>query len=461
MGGGGEESKLSTHPSTHPHPHPQAGRALKKARRAAAPPAWRPSRPADAGPRPCPSGRVPPLTELTAVAVAHHMDAVASLAGLPDAALAKLAAAAAARRSLDARAAAVLTAGRPADVDLPDASGLDAATMASLLVSVATGGGLERLSLGFCGRGLGDAAARSLARCGPHARLTRVSLSGAFRLTDDGLAALLASTPALTLLALPSACAIGGGAIARLPVLTPGLTSLDVTHCRGVDANALLSALALPAASSPGLPRLARLALDGLPAVTDDLLATLAPRLCSLAHLSVSACGGVGDEGLTALAAARGSALTFLAADGAALTDAGLAAIVDAARGLRHLSLATCGGLTDTGVAAAVSRLGGGLTSLSVARVPAVAGRTLTALTRSCTALADLDISWCRRVPEASVGALADSVRSLTRVAAYGCSQIGAAVVNGHTNDGLGFVGAVAEVEGVLDQAVAKIVVPE
>ena len=205
----------SLSPTTHVPP-PSCLRPRPRRLKKAPTTTWRPSPPRHAPPRPPPGGRVPPLADMAAAAVAAHMDAVSSVNGLPDGVRAKLAAAAHARRALSARAAHVLAAGAPADVSIPDASGLDAPGMAAFLGEVGSPS-LERLALGFCGRGLGDAAAIACARPGPRPRLQHLALAGAYRLTDVGLAALLGAAPGLVSLALPHASALGGAPLAAAP----------------------------------------------------------------------------------------------------------------------------------------------------------------------------------------------------------------------------------------------------
>ena len=439
-------------PTTHVPP-PSCPKAASKKTKKAPTTTWRPSRPVDAPPRPPPGGRVPPLANMAAAAVAAHMDAVSSVDGLPDGVRAKLAAAAHARRALSARAAHVLAAGAPADVSIPNASGLDAPGMAAFLGEVGSPS-LERLALGFCGRGLGDAAAIACARPGPRPLLQHLALAGAYRLTDVGLAALLGAAPGLVSLALPHASALGGFPLTAAP---PTLTRLDLSHCRAVTGGALLAALGVGEKAGKGLPALEALALDAVPAVDDAFLLAAAPALPALAELSVCACAGVGDAGLAAIAARGG--LTALAADGAALTDEGLATLAASCRGLRSLSIASCGALSDVALAAAVAALGS-LTALSVAKIPAVGAATIAALTRGAPRLASLDVSWCRRFPGEALGALADARPGLKEVTCYGCTQIPAAVLDGHSNDALVCVGAPAGAGVGLERAKAVIVVP-
>lgn len=95
---------------------------------------------------------------------------------------------------------------------------------------------LERLSLGFCGRGFGDEAAALLAKRGPFPKLAALHLGGAYRLTDAGLQALLAAAPALQELSVPHASRVTAALVLALPQLAPQVKALDLTECRGIDA---------------------------------------------------------------------------------------------------------------------------------------------------------------------------------------------------------------------------------
>ncbi len=46
---------------------------------------------------------------------------------------------------------------------------------------------LERLELGYCGRGFGDAQAEILSKGGPLTSVATLALGGAYRLSDSGL----------------------------------------------------------------------------------------------------------------------------------------------------------------------------------------------------------------------------------------------------------------------------------
>lgn len=101
------------------------------------------------------------------------------------------------------------------------------------LLATAASARLERLDLGFCGRGLTDASARALAASpgvapGGLPALASLELGGAYNLTDAALGELLEKATALKRLALPQASKLDGSLIARLPALLPGLQELDI-----------------------------------------------------------------------------------------------------------------------------------------------------------------------------------------------------------------------------------------
>ncbi len=110
---------------------------------------------------------------------------------------------------------------------------------------------LERLELGFCGRGFVDSVAQALARAeGGLAGLEALHLGGAYCLLDSGLEALLGAAPNLQELHLPHASRIAGPSLACLPTCNPllrhassslsldcitvvaGHAPAEVAHCR-------------------------------------------------------------------------------------------------------------------------------------------------------------------------------------------------------------------------------------
>ncbi|KAI8464772.1 MAG: hypothetical protein J3K34DRAFT_525945 [Monoraphidium minutum] len=403
--------------------------------------AWSPSRDPSLGPRAAAS-RVPPLLEVALRLLVTHIEDVVSLWGVPDAIKCQLAAAVCARRAMSPAAAQLFAEHAPCEVVLPNCTQLDQEAMTQL-VTTAASVRLERLELGCCGRGFSDAAARGLAAAAPAgglAGLASIGLEAAYNLGDDALGALLAAAPRASRLALPQASKLGGGLVARLPALLPGLRELDLAECRGVPGSVLASTL-------PHLKALRRVTLDGIPEVDDAVLEALA-ALPSLSALSVAFCQAVTDAGVTA-AAAGGRLRELVLDDCARLTDVAIDAAARAAGGLDALSARRVPKLTDAGLAAAAGR--GRLRRLAVSGVPGAGGATLSALGRCCGgSLEALDISFCRGIPEDAIGLLLDRCPRLTDLRLYGCTQVTDRLVLGHANDGAALRGLTTSVRAAV-----------
>ena len=228
----------------------------------------------------------------------------------------------------------LFTEGRPCELCVPDCTRLDTAALTTALVDAASQR-LERLDLGMCGRGMTDTTACALAAaCGGFPALSTLRLAAAYRLSDEGLTALLRVAPGVQSLALPQCSRLEGASIQLLPELVPGLRcvarcvstacalrmwipvhrrSLAVMHltaclppparrelnldeCRGLSSASLAVALA-------GLPQLRTLGLSGVVEVDDSLLTQVAPSLSNLERLRLAHCVSLTNEGICALAA--------------------------------------------------------------------------------------------------------------------------------------------------------------
>lgn len=106
------------------------------------------------------------------------------------------------------------------------------------------------------------------------------------------------------------------------------------------------------------------------------------------------------------------------------------------------LSVRRCGRLTDKSLVTVADK--GTLEVLSVNTVHGVTSHTIQALTRCCReVLRELDVSFCRDISEGALGQLVDQCSiSLRKLKVYGCSQLTARFLHGHSNDLL-------EIEGV------------
>ncbi|GBF91694.1 hypothetical protein Rsub_03998 [Raphidocelis subcapitata] len=403
---------------------------------------WEASRDPALGPR-VPKSRVPPLLDLSLQLLVKHIEDVVSLWGVPDAIKCQLAAAVCARRALSPAAAQLFAEHAPCEVALPNCTQLDQEGMIQLLTT-ACSARLERLDLGCCGRGFTDASARALAAAAGDAglpALASLALQGAYNFTDAALFELLAAAPALRRLAVPQGSKFGGGFVERLPALLPRLEELDLSECRGVPGAALSAAL-------PQLMALRRVALDGIPEVDDSVIAAVG-KLPSLTALSLAFCQSVSDAALASLGSGAPNLAVLVIDDCARVGDPGLIALAAGCRRLARLSARRCVKLTDAGLVAVAERCP--LRRLEAAGVPGVGAPTASALARCCGgSLEFLDLSFCRGVPEAALGLLADRCPKLSELRVYGCTQVTDRLVNGTSNEVLAFKGLATSVRTVV-----------
>lgn len=74
--------------------------------------------------------------------------------------------------------------------------------------------------------------------------------------------------------------------------------------------------------------------------------------------------------------------------------------------------------------------------------MPQLEGSALRALGLFCKdTLQELDVSWCRKLPNEALGALVDGCRSLRRLSLWGCTQLTDTFLLGHSNDSLEVLG--------------------
>ena len=152
--------------------------------------------------------------------------------------------------------------------------------------------------------------------------LTSLNLKGCYRLTGDGLAALVAC---------------------------PTLGDLNIGGC-GMVTDASLELIAV------GCPLLRRLCLAGCVLITDAAMALLP---VGVVGLDISNCTGVGDAGVEAVAARCHGLSEILLKGCHRVTDRAMAALAVGCRALELIDLGLCPRLTDAGLGrlAAMPRL--------------------------------------------------------------------------------------------------------
>lgn len=386
---------------------------------------WVPTRDLELGPRAaCP---VPPLLELCTDLLVEYIDAVESLWGVPDAIKVRLAAAVCIKRKMSPQAAMLFSESLPGEVVLPNCTQLTGEDMTSIMRGCLSDR-LERLELGFCGRGFGDDTAELIGRGPVLPLMTSLMLSGAYRLSDEAVHVMVGKTPGLRQLSLAEGSRLNGTCLMELPSLTPLLSSLNLQRCRGVPAEVLGMVV-------PQLAQLKSLNLREIPEVDDKLLAVLA-QAPSLRDLNLGKCAAVTDKGLDLLVTGRPELEGLCIDECGKLTDKTLMSIAGSLKSLRHFSARHNNKFSDAAMAAVVAN--GTLHHLCVSRCDNIGPLTMQQLALTCKdSLQELDVSFCRKIPEKMLGLVADRCTQLKRLDIFGCSHITNLVIHGHCNENL------------------------
>ncbi|GAB4823302.1 hypothetical protein N2152v2_010348 [Parachlorella kessleri] len=403
---------------------------------------WVPSRDVRLGPRP--KNSVPPLFELAMKLVVRYIEDVESLWGIPDVVKGRIAAAVCCRRRLSPMVVKLFTEEGPSELVLPDCTQIQADCMQELLLACATtrqvvqlrsvaAMELVKLDLGLCGRSLTDDTAATFAGAiGGYPAATSLRLSGAYCLSDKGLVALLRGMRSLHELSLPQCSRLAGPALEQLPSLVPNLRHLDLDECRGLAEHTIGAALV-------GLSRLESVVLNGIPEVSDTLLARLSccPQLL---RLSLCHCSAVTDNGVAAIALALPGLLELRLNECTKVTSRGVLSLAGRCKSIQDVSLRRLTRIDEEGLVKLAE--GGTLRSLSLHGMTQVEGPALAALALYCKdTLQELDVSWCRKLSNEALGHLVDSCRSLRRLSVWGCSQLTDTFLLGHSNEALEVVG--------------------
>lgn len=381
--------------------------------------------------------KAPSLFQFALQVLCDHFDAVESLEGIPDVVRAPIAAELSRRRTLTPQTLPALVAGYPTELLLTNCTLLDQATMVDAFKGMGIAR-LQRMDLQFCGRGFGDSAVEAILQQGksslgehPEAAvmplLEAISLSGAYRLTNKGLCALVESSPSLKSLKLESCTRIADGGSTCLTALCGVADNLELLSLRlcDMDDNNLFHVL-------PKLRNLQHLELDGQPFISDALIREVAAHL-PLKSLHLAGCQGVTDEGIIAVASFCPKLESIRLDDLPRVTDRALEALASGCKHLRRVSIRQCTSLSATALWQIIS--GGGITELNIAAIKSVDSKFIQHLTMSCMgSLTKLDLSWCRSFHEDALGHLVDACISLEELTLFGCSQITRRLSEGHSN---------------------------
>ena len=361
------------------------------------------------------ASEVPRLKDCSMSLVSELIEYVESLWGIPDEVRSQLAVEVCKMRRMQDDAFRLFTTHAGTWISLPDCSCIEEeAFLEGLLEGMHSS--LEGLLLGLCGRGFTDQVARELCSGASFNSLETLVLHGAYRLTDSGCLKLLQNATALKTLGMPHCSRIEGPVIESLKDLVPNLKSLDISWCCGIPRTCLVPAC-------ERLEQLEALYLNGIVDVDDSFLSSGALKgLRNLQVLSLAHCTHVTDNGLKSVAENLKGLHTIIL-DYCNVSSDGILCMVDGCPGLTNVSLKRCSMLKDEEIIHLVRQCE--IQKLCLNGVIQLTGRCIDALVMNRSkSLQEVDLSWCRSIPEQALGYLCDACPMLSKLVVWGCNHV-------------------------------------
>ncbi|XP_010666291.2 uncharacterized protein LOC104883458 isoform X1 [Beta vulgaris subsp. vulgaris] len=376
----------------------------------------------------------PSLQSLCLNILAKNVDAITSLKYVPDALRNKLSELLCDSRKMNPHFLNLLLDGSPAELRLADCSWLEERVFEESFEACDIKH-LTVLQLDLCGHCLSDSSLhKALVPKGLPA-LTTISLKGACRISDGGLAALVSSAPALRSINL-SQCSlltdVGIDSIANS--LGSILQELYLDDCDTLDAMCILPTL-------KRLKYLEVLSLRGIVSVSDKFIRELISTSGqNMKELVLANCVNLTDSSLKLIAEMCSQLHVLDLSCLGKLTDIGMAHLTNGCRTIQELKLCRSP-FSDDAIAAFIETSGESLRELALNHIRKVGQNTTISLARRCRNLESLDLSWCRHLPDEALGLIADSCLSLKLLKLFGCTQVSSVFVDGHSNPHLHIVG--------------------
>ncbi|KAH0452063.1 hypothetical protein IEQ34_019362 [Dendrobium chrysotoxum] len=373
---------------------------------------------------------VPPLKDLCLKVLCENAEEIESLEGLPDAIKHKIALMLCHSRRMSSHFLGLLTKGSPVEIYLSDCSWATDKLFEEVF-SQCNIDNLKVLQLDFCGRCLPDYVLHSTFAKAPKClpSLNRLSLKGAYCLSDGGLDAIVASAPLLTSLNL-SQCPLitSKGILALAEKLEAVLQELYIDVCHNVDAMLILPAL-------KKLKCLDVLSVAHMETVTDKFLKHLIPISGpKLRVLIVAGCHKLTNASMKVIGESCPH-LSFLDVRYLdRLNDSAIQHLVNGGCPFQRLKLCH-GAFSDEALAAFLEVSGATLVELVLNNIEKLAGNTALAISRRCSlSLRSLDLSFCRKMSDEVLGLIVDSCLNLKILKLFGCTQVTNFFLEGHSN---------------------------
>ncbi|XP_010488791.1 PREDICTED: uncharacterized protein LOC104766576 [Camelina sativa] len=373
--------------------------------------------------------KAPSLQELSLQILVKNADAIVSLDYVPDALRVKLCQSLCDSRRMDVHFLDLLVRGSPTEICVPDCSWLTEEQFTECFKNCDTSN-LMVLQLDQCGRCMPDYVLHlTLARSPKQLPvLSSLSLSGACRLSDVGLEALVSAAPAITSINLSQCSLLTSSSIDMLSYsLGSVLRELYINECQNIDMKLILPAL-------KKFEKLEILSLADLPSVKGQFLKEfVTARGQTLKQLILTNSGKLSDSSIKIISENCPNLTVLDLANVCKLTDSSLGYLANGCQALEKLIFCR-NSFSDEAVAAFVETAGHCLEELSLNNVKKVGHNTALAIAKHSEKLQILDVSWCRDMSDDLLGYIVDNCSSLKVLKVFGCTQVTDVFVKGHSN---------------------------
>ncbi|KAJ6807203.1 DNA repair protein rhp7 isoform X1 [Iris pallida] len=379
----------------------------------------------------------PSLRDLCMKVLCENAEEIESLEGVPDVLKHRLMSMLCQSRKMGSQIFNVLVSGLPTEIQLGDCSWATEEQFQGALGGCNTDK-LKVVQLDLCGRCMPDYVLRASLAQSPNSlpSLTSISLKGDYRLTDDGLNAIVASAPSLSSINL-SQCSLitSGGIIALADKLEKTLRELYINECQNLDPMTILSALVK-------LKALEVLSMSGIETVNDKFVKKLiSERGSNFKELSFADCRKLTAASMKVIGEKCSGLRALDLSNLNRLTDPAICHLGNGCRSIQKIKLRR-NKFSDEAIAAFVEAAGGSLTELSFNNVGKVGQHTALAISRRCSStLNSLDLSFCREMTNEALGLIVDSCLNLRILKLFGCTQVTNVFLEGHSNSLLKIVG--------------------
>ncbi|KAL5065801.1 hypothetical protein RYX36_027538 [Vicia faba] len=378
---------------------------------------------------------VPSLQELTVNILAKHSDAIVSLDCVCDELRHRLSNLLCDSRKMNSHFLELLLADVPTQIRLKDCSWLTEEEFTKYFGTLVTSE-IGVLQLDKCGRFMSEYTLPATLAKSPNSlsNLTILSLTGACRLTNEGLRLLVSSATELRSINL-SQCSLL--TYSSLEILADSLGSilkeLRLDDCILIDVARILPAL-------KQFKQLEVLSLAGVPSVSYKFIKSYFIACGhNIKDLVLKDCVNLTDASIRVIAKNCPGLRVLDIMNLGKLTDLSIEYLANNCRGLRTLKLCR-NPFSDEAISVFLELAGKTLEELSLNSINKVGLLTASSLVKNGQNLHTLDLSWCRNLSDNELGLIVDSCLSLRSLKVFGCSQLTDMFFR-HSNTGTRIIG--------------------